>query len=64
MNVTNLTAMGFIGLDVDTTMRIPEAEGAVLAAAQAVVSVAVESGSQNCSLVPSKHASLPSWEVY
>lgn len=43
MNVADLTAMGFVGLDVDATMRVPKANSTVLAAAQAIIAVGVES---------------------
>lgn len=45
MDVADLAAMGLVGLDVDALMGVPEAEGSVLAATEAVVSVPVEADS-------------------
>ena len=42
VDVADFTAVGFVGLDVDPTVGVPEADGAVFAAAQAVVPVGVE----------------------
>lgn len=58
MNITNLAAMWFVGFDVDSTVRVPEADGAVFAAAQAIVSVTVKTSGEDCSLVPSQHVRL------
>lgn len=44
--------MRLVGLDVDAAVGVPEAEGAVLAAAQAVVAVAVKSNSEHRPFVP------------
>ena len=43
VDIANFTAVGFVSLDVDSTVRIPEAYGTVFAAAETIVSVAVES---------------------
>ena len=42
--------MGFIGLDVGAGVGVPEAEGAVLAAAQAVFAVVVEANGEHRAL--------------
>lgn len=42
MNIADFTAMRFVGLDVNATVGIPEADGAVLAAAQAIIAIGVE----------------------
>lgn len=44
MDVANFTAMGFVGLDVNPTVGIPEAYGTVLAAAQGIIAVGIEPG--------------------
>lgn len=44
MDVADFPAVGFVGLDVDATVGVPEANGAVFAATEAVVAVAVEPG--------------------
>ena len=46
MDVADFTAVRLVGLDVDPAAGVPEAEGPVLAAAQAVVSVAVKSNGE------------------
>lgn len=58
VNITNLAAMRFVGFDVDSTVRVPEADGAVFAAAQAIVSVTVKTSGEDCSLVTSQHVRL------
>ena len=52
VGVADLAGMGFVGLDVGAGVRVPKAEGAVLAAAQAVVAVAVEAHRKHCPFVP------------
>lgn len=58
VHVADLAAVGLVGLDVDAPVRVPEAEGAVLPAAEAVVTVAVEADGQNRSLVTLQHVHL------
>ena len=43
MDVADFTSVGFVGLDVDAMVGIPEAYGTVFAATQTIVSLAVES---------------------
>jgi len=52
VGVADLAGMGFVGLDVGAGVRVPKAEGAVLAAAQAVVAVEVEAHRKHCPFVP------------
>lgn len=42
MDVVDFAAVGFVGLDVNPAVRIPQADGAVLAATQTIITVAVE----------------------
>ena len=63
MNVSDFTAMGLVGLDVKTTMRVPEADRTVLAAAQAVISVSVEPRREYCSFVTFQHVRLLPWKL-
>lgn len=63
MDVADLAAVGLVGLDVDAAVGVPEADGAVLAAAEAVVAVAVEPGGQHRALVSPEHARLRPGEV-
>lgn len=42
MDITDFTAMGFVGLNVDATVRVPESDGSVFPAAEAVIAVAIE----------------------
>lgn len=58
MDVADFAAVGLVGLDVDATVGVPEADGAVLTAAEAVVAVAVEPGGQNRALVALEHGRL------
>lgn len=51
VHVADLAGVGLVGLDVGAGVRIPEAERAVLAAAQAVVAVPVEPHGQHRPLV-------------
>lgn len=59
VDISNFTAVRFVGLDVNSTVRIPEADGAISPAAQAILAVAIEPRSQNRSLVSSQDARLP-----
>lgn len=43
MDIADFAAMGFVGFDVNSTVGIPEAYGTVLAAAQTILAVRVES---------------------
>ena len=58
MDIADFTAVGFVGLDVDTTVRIPEAYGTVLAAAEAIITVAVEPRRQYGPFVPFQYVNL------
>lgn len=58
MDVANLAAVGGVGLDVDAAVGIPEAEGAVLAAGEAVVPVPVEAHCQHRPFVTLQHVRL------
>lgn len=51
VDVADFTAVRFVGFDVDAAVGIPEAEGAVLAAAKAVVAVAVKSDGEDGAFV-------------
>lgn len=51
VDVADLAGVGLVGLDVGAGVRVPEAEGSVLAAAQAVVAVAVETHREHRPLV-------------
>lgn len=42
MDIANFSAVGFVGFDVDATVGIPETDGAVFTAAQAIIAVSVE----------------------
>ena len=42
MDVADFTAMWFVGLNVNATVRIPETNSAVLATAEAVIAIAIE----------------------
>lgn len=63
VDVADFAAVGFVGLNMDATVGVPEADRAVLAAAEAVVTVAVESGGQNRALMALEHARLLPREV-
>jgi len=52
VDVADLACVGLVGLDVGAGVRVPETEGAVLAAAQAVVAIAVEAHREHRPLVP------------
>lgn len=58
MDVADLASMGFISLDVNPAVRVPQADRTVLAAAEAVVPVAVESSSENRALMALEHVGL------
>lgn len=58
MDVTDLAPVRLVCLDVDAPVGIPEAEGTVLAAAEAIVPVPVEPDGQNRPLVPLQHVRL------
>jgi len=51
VRIADLAGVGLVGLDVGAGVRVPEAERAVLAAAQAVVAVPVEPHGQHRPLV-------------
>ena len=42
VDIADFTAVGFVGLDMDPTVGIPEAYGPIFAATQAIISVCVE----------------------
>lgn len=50
--------MGFVSLDVNAAVGIPEADGAVFAAAQAVIAVGVKPSGEDSPLVTPEHVSL------
>ena len=52
VDVADFAAVGFVGLDMDATVGIPEAYSTVFAATQAIVAVAVEPRRQYGALVP------------
>lgn len=58
VNIADFTAMGLIGLDMDATVRIPEANGTVFAATEAIITVAVEPRRQNSALMPLQYVHL------
>ena len=58
VNITNLAAVRFVGLDVDSTVRVPEADGAVFAAAQAIVTVTVKTRGEDSAFVSTQHVGL------
>lgn len=58
MDIPDFSAVGFVGLDVNPTMGIPEAYGTIFAAAEAIISVAVEPSSEDGTLVSPEHVSL------
>lgn len=58
MDIADFTAVRFVGLDVQSTVGIPEAYGAVFAAAEAILAVGVETRRQDRPFVPPEHASL------
>lgn len=45
VDVADFAAVGFVSFDVDAAVRIPETDGAILAAAEAIVSIGIESSS-------------------
>lgn len=53
--------MRFVGLDVQAAVGIPEANGAVFAAAEAILAVGVEARRQNRTFVAPEHVSLRPW---
>jgi hypothetical protein len=57
-HISNLTSMPRVCLDVETIVRIPEPKGAVLATAQTVFSIMVESHCQHCPFMASQHSCL------
>lgn len=63
MDVADLTTVRFVGLDVDSTVGIPQAEGPVLATAETVVAISIEPHRQNCPFVPFQHARFVHWQV-
>jgi hypothetical protein len=56
MDVADLTTVRFVGLDVDSTVGIPQAESPVLATAEAVVAISIEPHRQHRPFVPFQHA--------
>lgn len=63
VDVADLAGVGLVGLDEGAGVRVPEAEGAVLAAAQAVVAVAVEPHCEHRPLVPRQRPRLRSGQM-
>jgi len=58
VDIADFTAVGFIGLNMDSTVRIPEAYGTVLAATETIIAVTVEPRGQNRTLVTLQHVNL------
>lgn len=58
MDVADFTTVRFIGLDVQSTVRIPKPYSAIFAAAQAIFPIPVKPGSQYCAFMPPEHVSL------
>lgn len=58
VHVADLAAVGLVGLDEGAGVGVPEADDPVLAAAQAVVPVPIESHRQHRPLVPRQHPGL------
>ena len=52
VGVADLAGVGLVGLDMGASVWVPETEGAVLAAAQAVVAITVEAHREHRPLVP------------
>lgn len=63
VDIADFTAVRFVGFDMDTTVRIPETNGTVLAATQAIVAVAVEPGGQNGTFVAFEYISFVSRQI-
>lgn len=42
VDIADFASVGFIGLDMDATVRIPKAYGTVFAATQNIIAIAVE----------------------
>lgn len=55
VDIADFAAVGFIGFDVDATVGIPEANGAVFAATETIIAVGVEPRGQNGTLVTLQH---------
>lgn len=58
MDIADFTAVRFVGLDVQSTVGIPQAYGAVFAAAKYILAVGVESRRQHRPFVPPEHVRL------
>lgn len=58
VDIADFAAMGFIGLDMDSTVGIPEAYGTVFAATQAIIAVSVEPHTQYGTVVTLQHVCL------
>lgn len=58
MDVADFTTVRFIGLDVQSTVRIPKPYSTIFATAQAILPIPVKPGSQYCAFVPPEHVSL------
>ena len=42
MDITDFTAMGLVGFNVDATVRVPKSNGSVFPAAEAIISIFIE----------------------
>jgi hypothetical protein len=51
VDIADFTAMGFIGFDMDATVRIPEAYGTVFTATEDIITVGVEPRSEYATFV-------------
>lgn len=61
VDIPDFTAVGFVGFDVQSTVGIPEAYGAVFAAAKAILAVGIEARRQHRPFMPPEHVSLRPW---
>lgn len=64
VNVSDFSGVRLVGLDVDAAVGVPEADGAIFAAAEAVISVSIEPSCKNRPLVPSQHLRLVPWNPH
>lgn len=58
MDIADFTAVRLVGLDVQSTVGIPQPYGAVFAAAQAILAIRVEPRRQYRPFVPPEYSSL------
>jgi len=58
VDITDFTAMGFIGFDMNSTVRIPEAYGTVFTATEDIIAVGVEPRGKHATFVTLEHVHL------